>query len=148
MEAFMKPYKAVAALIAAGVLGPAFAVPMQQDPTWRAESEYKYADAPVAAPLNANSEDDIVKGVVDALNQDASLKGSKITVSADQGIVSLTGVTNDEQQTRKAMQIASSKVGGEGNVISVIQSTKMTYQTPQAQESQRKIEQAAALDQG
>src|SRR6185369_10009231 len=80
MEAFMKPYKAVAALIAAGVLGPAFAVPMQQDPTWRAESEYKYADAPVAAPLNANSEDDIVKGVVDALNQDASLKGSKITV--------------------------------------------------------------------
>ena len=144
----MKPYKAVVALIAAGALGTALAAPVQQDPTWRAESEYKYADAPVATSLNAASEDDLVKGVVDALNQDASLKGSKITVSSDQGVVSLTGVTNTEQQSKTAVQIASSRAGGASNVVNVIQSAKMTYQTPEALESQRKIEQAQSLDRG
>jgi osmotically-inducible protein OsmY len=148
MEAFMNPYKAVAALIAAGVSSVALALPSGQAPTWRAESEYKIADAPVASALNANSEDDIVKGVIDALNQDASLKGSKITVSSDQGIVSLTGVTNSEQQANKAVQIASSKVGGENNVVNVIQSAKMTYQTQQMRENERKIEQAESMEQG
>ena len=142
----MKPYKAVAALIAAGAFGAAFANPTT--PTFRAESDYKYADAPVASALNANSEDDLVKTVVDALNQDASLKGSKITVSSDQGVVSLTGVTDSEQQAKKAVQIASAKTGGDGNVINVIQSAKMTYDTQQMRENERKIEQAESLDRG
>ena len=41
----------------------------------------------------------------------AAGKGSKITVSSDNGIVSLTGVTDSEQQANKAVQIASAKVG-------------------------------------
>jgi osmotically-inducible protein OsmY len=146
MEAFMNPYKAVAALIAAGVTGVALAAPVP--PTWRAESEYKLADEPIATSLTgAAADDEIIKGVVAALNQDASLKGSKITVSNDQGVVTLTGVADNEQQSQKAAQIALAKAG-DGNVVNVIQAVKMTYQTSQMQENQRKIDQAQQMDQG
>jgi osmotically-inducible protein OsmY len=117
-------------------------------PTWRAESEYKLADEPIATSLTgAAADDEIIKGVVAALNQDASLKGSKITVSNDQGVVTLTGVADNEQQSQKAAQIALAKAG-DGNVVNVIQAVKMTYQTSQMQENQRKIDQAQQMDQG
>lgn len=142
----MKPYKAVVALIAAGVTGVALAAPMP--PTWRAESEYKLANEPIATPLTgASADDEVIKGVVAALNEDASLKGSKITVSTDQGVVTLTGVADNEQQARKAAQIAVAKAG-DGNVVNVIQSVKMNYQTPEMQENQRKIDQAQQMNQG
>jgi osmotically-inducible protein OsmY len=146
MEAFMKPYKAVAALIAAGAMGAAFAAPME--PTWRAESEYKFANDPVASPLAGAADDDIIKGVVAALNEDASLKGSKITVSTDNGVVTLTGVTDTAQQAKQAVQVAAAKAGGDGNVVNVIQPAKIIYQTPQLQENQRRIDQAGAMEQG
>jgi hypothetical protein len=146
MEAFMNPYKAVAALIAAGTMGVALAAP--QPPTWRAESEYKLADEPVATSLTgAAADDEVIKGVVAALNEEASLKGSKITVSTDQGVVTLTGVANNEQQAQKAAQIALAKAG-EGNVVNVIQAAKINYQTPQMMENQRKIDQAETMNQG
>jgi osmotically-inducible protein OsmY len=117
-------------------------------PTWRAESEYKLADEPIATSLTgAAADDEIIKGVVAALNQDASLKGSKITVSNDQGVVTLTGVADNEQQSQKAAQIALAKAG-DGNVVNVIQAVKMTYQTSQMLENQRKIDQAQQMDQG
>jgi len=146
MEAFMKPYKAVVALIAAGVAGVALAAPMP--PTWRAESEYKLANEPVATALTgAAADDEIIKGVVAALNEDASLKGSKITVSTDKGVVTLTGVADNEQQAKKAVQLAEAKAG-DGNVVNIIQSAKMSYMTPQMLENERKIDEAQALDQG
>lgn len=142
----MNPYKAVVALIAAGTMGAALAAPMP--PTWRAESEYKLANEPIATSLTgASADDEIIKGVVAALNQDASLKGSKITVSTDKGVVTLTGVADNEQQAQKALQIATAKAG-DGNVVNVIQPGKMTYQTPQMQENERKIDQAQEMEQG
>ena len=142
----MKPYKAVVALIAAGVAGVALAAPMP--PTWRAESEYKFANEPVATALTgAAADDEIIKGVVAALNEDASLKGSKITVSTDKGVVTLTGVADNEQQAKKAVQLAVAKAG-DGNVVNIIQSAKMSYMTPQMLENERKIDEAQALDQG
>jgi len=142
----MKPYKAVVALIAAGVAGVALAAPMP--PTWRAESEYKLANEPVATALTgAAADDEIIKGVVAALNEDASLKGSKITVSTDKGVVTLTGVADNEQQAKKAVQLAVAKAG-DGNVVNIIQSAKMSYMTPQMLENERKIDEAQALDQG
>jgi hypothetical protein len=146
MEAFMNPYKAVAALIAAGTMGAALAAPMP--PTWRAESEYKLANEPVATSLTgAAADDEVIKGVVAALNEDASLKGSKITVSTDQGVVTLTGVADNQQQAQKAAQIALAKAG-DGNVVNVIQAAKITYQTPQMMENQRRIDQAETMNQG
>jgi len=146
MEAFMKPYKAVVALIAAGVAGAALAAPMP--PTWRAESEYKLANEPVASALTgAAADDEIIKGVVAALNEDASLKGSKITVSTDKGVVTLTGVADNEQQAKKAVQLAVA-TAGDGNVVNIIQAAKITYMTPQMMENERKIGEAQALDQG
>ena len=142
----MKPYKVVAALIAAGAMGVAVAAPMP--PTWRAESEYKLADEPVASALTGSAaDDDIIKGVVAALNEDASLKGSKITVSTDQGVVTLTGVADTEQQAKKAAQLAVAKAG-DGNVVNVIQSAKTTYMTPQMLENERKIGAAQAIERG
>jgi hypothetical protein len=146
METFMKPYKAVVALIAAGVTGAALAAPMP--PTWRAESEYKFANEPVASALaGAAADDEVIKGVVAALNEDASLKGSKITVSTEKGVVTLTGVADTEQQAKKAAQLAVAKAG-DGNVVNVIQAARITYMTPQTMENERKIGQAQALDQG
>jgi osmotically-inducible protein OsmY len=117
-------------------------------PTWRAESEYKLADEPVATSLTgAAADDEVIKGVVAALNEDASLKGSKITVSNDQGVVTLTGVADNQQQAQKALQIAVAKAG-DGNVVNVIQPAKITYQTPEMLENQRKIDQAQQMDKG
>ena len=142
----MKPYKAVAALLAAGAMGVAVAAPMP--PTWRAESEYKLADEPVASALTGSAADDeVIKGIVAALNEDASLKGSKITVSTEKGVVTLTGVADTDQQAKKAAQLAVAKAG-DGNVVNVIQAAKMTYTTPQMLENERKIGEAQALDKG
>jgi len=142
----MNPYKAVVALIAAGVTGAALAAPMP--PAWRAESEYKFANEPVASALTGSAADDeVIKGVVAALNEDASLKGSKITVSTDKGVVTLTGVADTEQQAKKAAQLAVAKAG-DGNVVNVIQAARITYMTPQMLENERKIGEAQALDQG
>jgi hypothetical protein len=142
----MNPYKAVVALIAAGVTGAALAAPMP--PTWRAESDYKFANEPVASALTGSAADDeVIKGVVAALNEDASLKGSKITVSTDKGVVTLTGVADTEQQAKKAAQLAVAKAG-DGNVVNIIQAAKITYMTPQMMENERKIGEAQALDQG
>ena len=99
-------------------------------PTWRGESELKYADEPVASAATAAANDDmIVKSLVDALNKDAALKGSKITVSTENGVATLVGTAQTEQQSREAGQIAAMSAG-EGNVVNAIQPAKITYMKP------------------
>ena len=115
----------LAGLLAAGSLAQAI------EPTWRPETSVKLADEPVASALSGQSaaDDAIVKSLVDALNNDASMKGSKITVSNDKGVAYLTGTTQTEQQARQAAQLAAASAG-EGNVVTVIQPAKMTYMKP------------------
>jgi len=115
----------LAGLLAAGSLAQAI------EPTWRPETSVRLADEPVASALSGQSaaDDAIVKSLVDALNNDASMKGSKITVSNDKGVAYLTGTTQTEQQARQAAQLAAASAG-EGNVVTVIQPAKMTYMKP------------------
>jgi len=115
----------LAGLLAAGSLAQAI------EPTWRAETSVRLADEPVASALSGRSaaDDAIVKSLIDALNNDASMKGSKITVSNDNGVAYLTGTTQTEQQARQAAQLAAASAG-EGNVVNAIQSAKITYMKP------------------
>jgi osmotically-inducible protein OsmY len=115
----------LAGLLTAGSLAQAI------EPTWRPETSLRLADEPVASALSGPSaaDDAIVKSLVEALNNDASMKGSKITVSNDKGVAYLTGTTQTEQQAKLAEQLAAASAG-EGNVVSVIQPAKMTYMKP------------------
>ena len=114
----------LAGLLAAGPLAIAQVV----EPTWRAETELKFADEPVASAASggAAAEDAIVKSVIEALNGDASMKGSKITVSNENGVAILVGTAQTEQQARQAAQLAAASAG-EGNVVNAIQAAKITY---------------------
>ena len=76
--------------------------------------------APAAENLNA---------IVQALNADASLKDSKITVQPDGDNVLLTGVAQTREQAQRATEIATAAAGG-GVVVNVIRSGKTTYETP------------------
>lgn len=75
---------------------------------------------PTASAYRADGPDaDRMKPIIDALNAEPSLKASKITVSPDQDVVYLTGVTNTEAQRKKAMEIAT-QFAGEGKVANAI----------------------------
>ena len=115
-----------AALLAAGALGSAFAI----EPTWRSESELTFASEPVASAATGikDSEAALVAKVVDALNKDGSLKQTKITVTAENGLILLTGSSPSDVESKKAGQIAASSAG-DGNVVNVIQPSQGTYMT-------------------
>jgi len=117
----------LAGLLAAGPL----AIAQVTAPTWRAESELKFADEPVASAVSGLSatDDAIVKSLVEALNADKSMKGAKITVSNENGVAILTGSAQTEQQARQAAQLAAASAG-EGNVVNAIQSSKITSMQP------------------
>ena len=127
-----------AALVAAGVLGTAFAV----EPTWRSESELTFASEPVATAATGikDSESALVKQVVDALNKEGSLKQTKITVTAENGLILLTGSAPSDVETRKASQIAAASAG-EGNVVNVIQPSQATYMTPEKAQLEKRNQQ-------
>ena len=137
------------AALAAAASMTAGAVVVTQAPTWKAESENSYAKEPVASALSGQRDDEaaLVNQIVDALNQDGNFRLAKITVSADQGLVTLTGTTATSGDARRAVEIASSKAGV-GNVVTVIQPGKINYQT-QAEQDQRKsmAQESAASDQ-
>jgi osmotically-inducible protein OsmY len=115
----------LAGLLAAGSLAQAI------EPTWRSEADRRYADEPVATAMSGKSaaDDMIVKSLVEALNNDASMKGSKISVSNDSGLAVLRGTTQTEQQVRQAEQLAAASAG-EGNVIVSLQPAKISYFKP------------------
>ena len=118
-------------LLLAGLFAAApLAIAQVAAPTWRAESDLKFADEPVASMSTGSAADDaILKSLVEALNKDASMKGSKITVSTENGVATLVGTTQTEQQARQAAQLAAASAG-EGNVVNAIQPAKITYMKP------------------
>lgn len=73
-------------------------------------------DEPVAS---VSRQDDVANAVAAALNADASLKHSKITVQPDEGTILLTGSSLTEAQRMRATQIASQHAG-EGKVVNTI----------------------------
>ena len=117
--------------IAAAFSLNAFAVVTSVAPTWRAESNLSFAPEPVASAISATSatDDQIVRNLVDALNNDDQMKGAKITVQNDNGVALLTGRTENQAQSQRASQIAS-QFAGEGNVVNTIQSARMNYMKP------------------
>lgn len=72
-----------------------------------------------SASVSGGEGSDNVNSIVAALNADASLRGSKITVQPDGGAITLTGATQTPEQKQRAMEIAT-QVAGEGNVVNAI----------------------------
>jgi osmotically-inducible protein OsmY len=138
------------AALAAAASMAAGAVVVTQAPTWRAESDYKFSEQPVASAVAGTPDNEaaLVNQVVDALNQDGSFKLAKITVSAYQGLVTLTGTTATSSDAKRAVDIASSKAGT-GNVVSVLQPGRISYPTAAEQDQRKaKAQEAAASEQG
>ena len=123
-----------AAILAAGALGAANAE-IIVDP----ETHLTRAQEPIAQPITSDNADPLVSDLVNALNQDAALKNSKITVSMDNGVVYLTGVSETSDQAKRIAEVAASKAGS-GNVVNAIQPARITYQMPQQQEIGRERE--------
>ena len=65
-----------------------------------------------------------MNAIVEALNADTSLKGSKLTVTPDGEVVYLTGVTVNRAQMARAVQIAGAQAG-EGKVANAITSEEL-----------------------
>ena len=119
------------AIAAAFSLNAAAAVVLNVEPTWRAESSLKFAQEPVASPINSADagNDQIIRNLVDALNNDDMMKGAKITVQTEKGVALLTGRADNQAQALRASQIAA-QFAGEGNVVNAIQAARMTYMRP------------------
>ncbi|HEX4330660.1 MAG TPA: BON domain-containing protein [Usitatibacter sp.] len=131
--------QAVAAALAAGAVSftfaqsdssstPALQQPAVQPPATQPATQPRippdlarlhFAQEPVARPLKDGDDDALVRGIVTALNGDGSLQGSKITVSADKGVVTLTGATMTPDQKARVDQLAVAQAG-EGNVIDTV----------------------------
>jgi hypothetical protein len=77
-----------------------------------------YVDEPVASLAAGVQADERTNAVVQALNADASLKGSKLTVAPDgDDLVYLTGVTVTRDQMKRALELAGSGGGKVANAI-------------------------------
>jgi hypothetical protein len=112
------PVLSVAALLATAMTSLAVA---QQPST---PEPAAYAPQAIASPIKREGPStETESAIVQALNADESLKGSKITVAAEKEGVLLTGVTLTKEQRKKATEIASA-TAGEGNVVNVILSTE------------------------
>jgi osmotically-inducible protein OsmY len=84
-----------------------------------------YVTEPTASASKADGDDGaLAKSVVDEMNADPSLKGSKITVQPEDGKLTLSGVTMTMDQAKKAEAIAVAKVGVE-NVTNAIRNADM-----------------------
>jgi len=118
--------QAVAAALAASAVSLAFAQSEPQaanPPKSNGIPQYlanlHFAQEPIARPVKAGDDDPLVGGIVTALNNDGSLQGSKITVSSQDGVVTLTGATMTPDQKAKVDQIAVAQAG-EGKVINTV----------------------------
>ena len=82
-----------------------------------------YVDEPIASLATGAQANERTNAVVQALNADASLKGSKLTVAPDgDDLVYLTGVTVTRDQMKRAMELAGS---GEGKAVNAITSEQL-----------------------
>jgi glucose/arabinose dehydrogenase len=80
-----------------------------------------YVSEAIASVATGTPDADLqrLNAIVEALNADTSLKGSKLTVSPEGELVYLTGVTSTRAQMGRAVQIASSQAG-DGKVANAI----------------------------
>ena len=70
-----------------------------------------------------------INAVVQALNGDASLRNSKITVQQDGEVLLLTGAAQTKEQVMRATEVASASAGG-APVVNAIQPDHTTYEMP------------------
>ena len=71
-----------------------------------------YVNEPIASVAAGTQANERSTAIVQALNSDAALKGSKITLTQDgEDLVFLTGVTVTRDQMKRAMDIAGSQAG-------------------------------------
>src|SRR5688572_8252065 len=79
-----------------------------------------YVDEPVASLATGAPANERANAIIQALNSEATLKGSKLTVAQDgEDLVFLTGVTVTRDQMKRAMEIAGSQAG-EGKVANAM----------------------------
>lgn len=90
---------------------------------------------PIATALKVEGPDaELAAQIVQALNQEASLKGSKITIQPDNGenpVIWITGVTQTEQQAQRVSDIVGAASSGQKAVANLIQPEHITTKTPQ-----------------
>lgn len=98
-----------------------------------------FVGEPVAsAAAGAEADAQRLNPIVEAMNADASLKGSKLTLvpDPDTEVLIVTGVTVTRDQMTRALEIAASGAG-EGNVANAIQPEELVIATtPQAPEGE------------
>ena len=115
--------RALAAVLAAGALPLAFAqanAPAQTNPAAQTNAPaVTYVSEPIASASSANAAQGPVGAIVQELNADTSLNGSKITVQPDENTVILTGVTRTYAQATRASKVAATHAG-EGKVVNAI----------------------------
>ena len=88
----------------------------------------------VGEPIASVSRDDPVAGTIaQALNAEAALKNSKITVQpVEDGVILLTGATMSEAQKLRATEIARSHAG-DGKVINTLAHDENVIRVPDPQ---------------
>ena len=117
--------QAIAAAFVAGFASLAFAQADPQAPKAAQSSKVPaylanlhFIQEPIARPLK-DGDDPLVNGIVDALNNEGSLQNSKITVSNDDGVVTLTGATMTPDQKAKVEEIVVAQAG-DGKVVNKV----------------------------
>lgn len=116
------------------------APPVQGTPAEPAKPQPAY----VAEPVASVSRDDPVAGTIaQALNADAALKNSKITVQpGENGVILLTGATTSEASRIRATQIAQSHAG-DGQVVNTLAHDENVIWVPDPQPAAGEMEEAA-----
>jgi hypothetical protein len=101
--------------------------------TLGSRSPLPYVNEPIAsASASVAGPSQTLEPIVQALNAEASLKGSKLTVAPDGETITLTGVTITRDQMKRAMEIVTSQAG-EGKVANAIQTEELVVVSePQA----------------
>ena len=87
------------------------------------------AATPIASTTKSAADAGPLGVIAQALNADASLKGTKITVQTDGEAILLTGAANTTEQVKHATQIATAGANG-APVVNVIQADHTTYEMP------------------
>jgi osmotically-inducible protein OsmY len=90
------------------------------------------ADQPIATttiPGGDGEDAALLDSIARALNAEATLKDSKITVQMDGSYVLLTGATHTPEQIERATSIATTTAGDQRPVVNVMLSDKGTYRT-------------------
>src|SRR6187455_1509314 len=124
---------AVVFLIAAGFAVPAFAqTSVKSGDTYvyaptvlGSRNPVPYVNEPIASEsTGVAGPSQTLEPIVQALNAEASLKGSKLTVAPDGEMITLTGVTVTREQMKRAVEIVTSQAG-EGKVANAIQTDEL-----------------------